>query len=133
MTSLWELSLGASEADVKFVKGEPTDKAEGHWIYWQDESKTEAYIVGFRDMRLRYVQYIGPMYSAPRIKGLNTYGTLQETEAVFGKASNVSTSKDGLMRLYSFDRFNVVVEFGKGRIRGFGIYDSSTSPLKYVD
>lgn len=133
MTALWSIALGASTADVKFLKGEPTSKNGNTWVYQDGINNDRAYSVGFRDAKVRFVMYSGPMYDAPAIKGLDEYGTLQDTEAKFGKASNVSISNDGLRRTFSFEKFNLGVEYEKGSIRSVGIYDPTTSPLAYKD
>ena len=133
LTSLWDIPLGASIADVKFMKGLPGHQYDGDtWIYrarsYADDSN---YIVRFRDGRVRIVAYQGPKYNGPHINGFDQYSTPETVEKKLGPPSNVSYSEDGLKRLYSFERYNIMVEFARNEVIFYGVYDSGTGPIEY--
>ena len=134
-TSLWEISLQATPADVKFAKGDPQSKIEDAWRYALDISDEEkgSYIVGFKDGKVRYIVFHGRPEHAPTISGVSPNSSLTEIEQLLGKPSNVSHSKDELQRVYSFDRFNFVATFSKNKIYGLGIYDPTTGPIKFKE
>lgn len=133
-TSLWGISLQATPADVKFAKGEPSSKLdEDTWRYLLSagDEGNGSYIVRFKDGKVRFIIFDGPPLHAPAVSGVSPNSSLTEIEALLGKPSNVSHSKDELQRIYSFERFNFVAGFAKGQIYGLGIYDPTTGPVKF--
>lgn len=131
---LWGIQLGASIAEVKFAKGEPSQQGADIWAYLQGERGADGiYFVRFKDGKVRAVMYRGPAHNAPSIQRISPYSSPERLVEKFGQPSYVSRSKDELRRLYSFEKYNVVFDLEKDGIVGLGVYDSSTGPLKFSD
>lgn len=134
LNELWEISLNDSLVDVKFKKGEPTTQLDNDfWIYQPSQTSDVSYVVYFKNNRVTSVMYFGPMYSAPYIHGVGHYDSLQELETKLGQPSFVSRSKDELRRAYSFEKFNIVVQFKAGTVSAIGIYDPATGPFRFKE
>ena len=134
------LRLGASESDVLFLKGKPdVNRVNEQWVYFADPRSTHPehalLVVGFRDGKVRYVTYWDSEWqrSRPYLLGFTIGSDYTSVIDKLGEPSNVSTSSNGLIRLASFAKFNSVFEFQKGRVTRFGVFDSNTGPLRFVD
>lgn len=132
---LWGIQLGASIADVKFAKGEPSQHKDADtWAYLKGERDADGvHVVKFKDGKVRAIVYYGPAHGAPSIQRISQYSSPERLAEKFGQPSYVSHSKDGLRRLYSFEKYNVVFDLEKDGIIALGVYDSSTGPLKFSD
>ena len=135
MTQLWDVKLGSTKDDVKFLKGLPTDfVGDGTdkeiWRYIVADNQ---YLVSFRDGKVRYILYFGSLSHAPTIKGISVYDPPESWIDNLGEPEGVTRTNNGLSRTYSFARYNVVGIFEKGTLVGTGIYDSSTGPFRLND
>ncbi len=134
MTVLWGIALGSSASDVRFARGVPSfdfgEKSNETWIY-PAGSDDRHYFIDFKDGKVRSVMYFGPIYDAPTIRGVGQNDSPEEIEKTLGAPSYVSRSRDDLRRWYSFDEFNIGVQFEKNRIAGLGIYDPISGPLVF--
>lgn len=134
-TSLWGIALGASPAEIKFAKGEPSKRlSEDTWRYLLgSDDSNGSYVVRFKDEKVRFIVYDGPKLYAPTIAGISPYSSLNDMESKLGAPSFVSRSKEELQRWYSFDKFNVIALFEKGEVAAFGIFDANTGPMRFKD
>jgi hypothetical protein len=133
-TSLWDITLGTSPAQIKFEKGQPSEIKGNEWLYLLGrEAGDGGYVIGFKDWKVRLIIYYGTRSSAPTIAGVSPYSSLSEIENKLGAPSFVSRSKDELQRWYSFDKFNVGVLFEKGEVVALGIFDPEAGPIRFVD
>lgn len=140
INSYWDIPLGATTDDVLFAKGQPTNREADpnreadRWTYrLGSETHPDGWInVQFRDGKVWLVNYTaGPMYSAPKIKGIPHYAELDEIEKSLGKPSSISKAPDGTTRLYSFAQFNVFVEIEKNKIVSMGMFDGTQNAPRY--
>lgn len=134
LTELWGISLTDTAADVKFKKGEPTKRLDNDlWVYRPYQTMEGDYVVYFMNDRVRSVIYFGPMYNGPNVQGVGHYDSLPALETKLGSPSYVSRAKDELRRAYSFEKFNIVVQFAEGKASALGIYDPAAGPFKFKD
>lgn len=133
-SELFGVSLGASRADVRFVKGEPRAERNNVWAYDVTDSLGSGYyIVGFKGDAVRYVFYAGDTAHSPRIAGLTAHDSLDEFVDHLGDADEVAKSKDNLRRIYSFKAYQVFAEFQKNKPSTLGIYDPAHGAISFVD
>src|SRR6266851_1724366 len=110
--SLWGVSIGASESDVKFVKGEPSeveDKDDDgskrpRWTYLSDDVM---YVVDFKDAKVTRVATVGNRLRLPSASGLSALASLDDITKKLGPPSYISRSTNELKRAYSFPKYNV--------------------------
>ena len=132
----WDIPLRATKSDVKFLKGAPTKTLDNdRWVY--EKTKTSSgeddfdYAVGFREGKVRYILCFRSD-ACTSLEGVGhgaSYNTVVDT---FGSPSSVSNSEDDLIRLLSFDRFNVVFVLAKNQVDVYGIYDPKFGPLEFI-
>lgn len=135
LSGLWGVSLGTTEADVLFQKGEPLNKIESdsipgktyEWVYFYRGDFGNQVRVRFVDGKVTAVLYYG---KPPDSMGINRYATLSVLESSLGPATHIWRSADELSRWYSFDPFRTAVLFSKGEILGFGVYDPDHGPIE---
>lgn len=121
---MWGIPLGASMSDVKFMKGNPSIVEDSYWVYFLDKNDhTNAYIVDFKDNRVRAIAFWGNGLSMPSLNGVNYYKALSDVDSILGPPSHVSRSKDDLSRLYSYETLSMYLRAEKGTITEIGIYD----------
>ena len=121
---MWGVSLGSTDSDVKFIKGNPSVIEDSYWVYFLDnDPHTVGYIVHFKDNRVRAVEFVGERFSIPTVNGINGYKELDEAEQILGAPTNISRSKDDLSRIYSFEQLGMYFKAEKGSIHSLGIYD----------
>ena len=130
-TSFWDIPLGSTASDVRFRKGKPTKTDGALWIY-----KTEVlygdslfYVVRFTESgKLWYVLYYGPGHELPSLQGITNYSSQETIVEKFGAPTYVSISKDGLRRLLSYSKYNLVFELSRNRVTALGMYDGTGPP-----
>ena len=137
-TEFWGIKLGSSADDVKFIKGIPAkaDSINSVWlyIYRPDGHKEYHYKINFNKNIVTSVLYFGTddRYLPPYLFGRDFSGyTLQGIKDYLGEPTSMSSSQDGLKRLFSFDAFNVVFFLEEDRVFGYGIYDPKYGTYKY--
>jgi hypothetical protein len=139
-TSFWEIPLGATEADVRFLKGEPTKKYGDTWSYVTYDSGGSQWQYMYR-MQFKNAKFYLTYYAAtpnylygPEIQGIKLRYSLEQILQKFGTPSQVSTSEDGLSRLYSFNEYGVAFELKANRVVGFGVFDTTVVPkgIEYI-
>jgi hypothetical protein len=136
--SFWDIPLGATESDVKFLKGAPTEVQEkDHWVYKEEKSRSSddesEYQVRFKEGKVRFVLFTGSSFLyAPDLQGIRHGASQQEVLKKFGSASHVSISEDDLMRMLSFERFNLVFALRENRVVAYGMYDPKFGAMQYA-
>jgi hypothetical protein len=73
------------------------------------------------------------MYNGPRIPSVRSYDSPEELNAKLGQPAFISKSKDGLRRIYSYDKYNIVAEFKAGKISALGIYNPALGPMRFKE
>jgi hypothetical protein len=136
------ITLGASQADVKFLKGLPdvscTDSVEKDWSLWAYKLTSEAdtvpswLVVTFMETHGAWTIYIrsddASFRNAPELEHVNKYESLESIDKRFGPSSSVIPSEDGLSRTYAYRRYNLRVDFAKGQVTRYGIYYHPNKP-----
>src|SRR5262249_54979798 len=132
-TTFWDIPLGATKGDVKFLKGTPNDLSEGEdsWAYITYDSTGSlweyVYRVQFRNGRVWIVSYDANsrMSFGQGIQGLDLGDTMENVVQKFGTPSHISSSEDELSRVVSFDNYQVFFSLAQNKVTGYGAYDSA--------
>jgi hypothetical protein len=135
-TSFWNIPLNATEADVKFLKGEPTKREDVTWTYEtkQVQSDPYYYVVQFeKSGKLRFVMYYGAGLYMPFVQGISSYSSQEAVVEKFGPPTYTSTSKDGLRRILSYSAYNLFFGLRQNRVESLGMYDGTGRPLQFSD
>ena len=132
-TEYWDISLDSTKLDIKFLKGAPT-KVEGK--VWRFETY-DVIFEGESDT-IRYVLYRGGKsrdddFHSTGIQGIYPNTRLEEVLKKFGDPSNISTSKNGTKRIYSFERYRVFFELEKNKVTFLGMYNSESGPVHFAE
>ncbi len=128
ITEFWGIKLGASRADVLFLKGEPSAKrSNNNWSYKPYSSLSDVYTVYFKEDRVSSILFTGT--GGPTVRGLDVYASPDQMNLRFGPAPDISRSKDDLYRSYSFPTYNLALIYGRGKLDSYGLYDPITGPL----
>jgi hypothetical protein len=130
------IKLGASQADVKFLKGTPeitcTDSDQKGWSRWvwavnpHAEKIPTRLVVSFQEPYGVWTVQLIPgdiiLLAAPALDHVSVFQTFESIDSRFGPASTITPSDDGLTRAYSYRRYNLRVIVGGGHVREYGIY-----------
>lgn len=199
-TSFGDIPLGATKADVKFLKGEPTEgecklklddlqhpsfkslpsaeQAKGRTEIYnclmendeavgnlpaserakvvglsspptQEAQKTQStdswtyvtydsggsdwehmYLVQFEDGKVSMVFFVASSNTlyGPGIQGIDIGNSSKMIFEKFGTPSNVSTSRNELLRMYSFNKYGIAIEMKANRVVGYGVFDTALRP-----
>jgi hypothetical protein len=124
--AFWDIPLNASKSDVKFIKGEASEKEDDVWRYiTRDQSGnwSTAYYVHFEEDTVWCIAFYANEFSrwAANIQGINIGDKIDVVRRKFGEPSHVSVSDDGLKRLYTYSLYNIVFELEKNEVVGLGI------------
>jgi hypothetical protein len=107
----WDIPLAAKKSDVRFMKGEPTkvdDKDEWHYHIEKDTNDSALYQVIFRGEHIRLIAYTtAKSFGSSYLQGIGIGSHVDAVREKFGEPSHVSESKDGLRRIYSYEKYNV--------------------------
>lgn len=126
--SFWDIPLGASRSDVKFIKGEPSDQDSDRWTYLttdQSGNWRHVYYVYFREEKVWAVAY----YSSheydwrENVQGINVGASIDALRQKFGEPSHTAVSDDQLRKIHSYSKYNTIFELAKNKVVGIGIYD----------
>lgn len=131
------IRLGESMAEVRFRKGEPSKKIDDNVWQYDDVSSTKAdeamYVVMFKNGKVRSVRYFGSKIYNPYLLGFTKGSHYDEVIAKLGAPTHTSTSKNGLRRLLSFEKYKVVYGFEQAKVEVYGVYDPTEGPLRFAD
>lgn len=130
------IKLGASQSDVKFLKGLPdvtcTDSVTPGWSLWGYKLATDSTSSAHTYLMVRFMEPIGAwaisafafgqsLTGAPSLDHVDEYSSLESINQRFGPPSNIRPSEDQLSRDYLYRRFNLHVTFAQGRVTEYGI------------
>ncbi len=131
----WGITLNASKADLKFMKGEPTKIEESDWTY---ETKKEygndwsVYRISFRDDKIRYIQYTGSSWlDSPDLQEIRLNDSSQKVHSKFGDPTHTAISDDQLRRIYSYDNYHVFLVLERDQVQTYGIFNPAFGPLQF--
>jgi hypothetical protein len=125
--NFWGIPLGATKADVKFIKGEPTTTEGDAWTYnFSDTSGgytfTYTYAVVFRKDSVVYIDGLGGRVE--NLQGIRKdYSTWYDIRKKFGEPTSVSTSDNDLARWFSYAKYQVFFRMSKNKVISLGIYN----------
>jgi hypothetical protein len=133
-----DIKLGMTTSDVKFIKGKPDNKdslnQKWEYIYKEFYSSKEYLNIVFRNDSVISVIYISSVkYSdSPELLNHQFIGyNLQSIIDYLGIQSDVSTSNDGLTRIYVYEKYHCIFLLQKNTVYGYGIYDPNYSTPRY--
>jgi hypothetical protein len=99
-TAFWNIPLGATKSDVKFLKGAPkvlpNDKDQDTWEYLTEDTALKqweyVYRVGFKNDKVWLIEYFASRNRTygPGIQGIDLGDTLEKITEKFGSPSRVS-------------------------------------------
>ena len=122
-TGYWELTLGESKSDVKFKKGEPSEKlSEQSWLYLdRDRNHRIGFDANNQIESIVVIPNREYMYIKP-ILGIDSSTTPDDLVKRLGEPEKIESSADLLTRTYRYDALQLVVVFAKQRVIELGIY-----------
>lgn len=133
------VKVGESMSDVRFKKGEPSKKhSDDLWQYNDgstDQPEEAVYVVHFMDGKVRSVRYFarGSKIYNPYLQGFTIGSSYDEVIEKLGPPSNISTSKKGLSRILSFQKYRTAYGFEQAKIEALGVYDPKHGPLRFSE
>lgn len=125
VSDIWDISLGASKGDVRFLKGEPSEVIEpGTWVYVANRTRTYYLVFGSTDEIIRVLVVPGPGYSS----GVSLHGVRKGFDAQrlveqLGEPSRVIRLSNDIRRAYLYTHLNALFILEQGTVVCFGIYD----------
>jgi hypothetical protein len=135
--SLWAVSIGETESDVKFAKGEPSkisDSSANNDIRWLYEMEDVGHAVYFQGRKVtRVIALAKERRDLPSVSGISPHASLDDIINKLGPPSYVSRSKNELSRIYSFAKFNVAFGIEQGEIKSVAVGVTEEWPVRLVD
>lgn len=135
-SEFWGISPGVSKSELIFQKGQPTQDEDGLLIYSLGGSDATYLVRMTASGNVRSVLAAVDLdkgFALPSLQGISNYSTIADIESKFGKTENVSSSKDGTRRLFSYLKYGVVVGMEKGTVTAVGVLDPKEGPLRFKD
>ena len=149
-TGFWDLALGASREDVRFLKGAPDSGSADSdtWIYFgKPDSLSNGgrryrgdvrYTIQFRDDHVWIVvaysvldadgigggKCLGPCETGQSLQGVQGGIGVQRVESVLGKPTVILSHDGGFERVYLYPELNLVFILKQGKVWFYGVYDS---------
>ena len=125
VSELWDISLGASKSDVRFLKGEPSEIMElGTWAYTTSRSSTYYLVFGDADEVIRILVVSATGYgSGASLFGVRTGFGAKRLVDRLGEPSRVVPLSNDLRRAYLYSHLNTVFVLERGAVASYGIYD----------
>lgn len=137
-STFWDISLGSSKEDVTFIKGDNhfNDEINSSWIYDKTEYswRVKVYEVYFKNDKVSAIIYSCSDwdYDSPKLLNRQFYNyDLKSVKDFFGEPSDITKSKDGTVRGYSFKKYQIVFYLRENKVFGYGIYNPEYGPLNY--
>lgn len=137
-TEYWDIKLDATQADVKFLKGEPSEVIEGdRWVYYEKDTisgkNISGYVIRWNDGAVRYVMYATSeaQYIHPSLQGFQIGADYHSVISGLREPAHTSTSADGLRRMISYPQYRTFYTFEKGKLKDYGIYNTSMGPMEF--
>ena len=127
-SSFWDIPLGATQDDVVFKKGKPTERETEVWTYSDEQ---DVYQVWFRQNHVRGIWFTGDS-PIPKIEGL--HGTIRKADSsadvvsAFGEPAFVENKDEGAFRIYCYPAYQTFFLLTKDQVTTLGIYDRKSPP-----
>ena len=131
VTEFLGIKLTDTQADIKFKKGNPTDIEDVVWSYRDEQGSSDTSFSFKEDNKLRIIFYTGNCSYCNRIFDLGIGTTFDAVIDKLGQPESIDTSEDFLMRLASFEKFNLIFQFAEGKVIGYGMYNPAFGPIKF--
>lgn len=125
VSELWDIPLGASKSDVRFLKGEPAEIVEpSTWVYTPYRSREYHLVFGEQDEVVRILVVSGPGFgSGAPLFGVRTgFGSDRLVERL-GEPSRVLPLSNDLRRAYLYTHLNALFILEQSEVVSYGIYD----------
>lgn len=136
-SELWNLKIGESLQDVRFKKGAPNDeKNPESGLSYTYSTKGSLGTVRFKDGKVRAVILYGAQGDSNNyeLQGIRIGDASKQVIGRFGEDAVISSSKDGLKRIYAFPKYQVFFGMDTDKVEIFGIYDPSLPlPVGFTD
>lgn len=132
-TGFWELQPGMTTEELVFRKGQPTERSDRWWLYFDDADKV-GYVVGMKDGKTRFIQAVtrdGDSVYLPSLQGINYRSSPDDLNAKFGEPDGLSVSGDGTRRQLSFSKYGVSFQLQKNRVTSVGVFDPKAGPIRF--
>ncbi|MBI5394034.1 MAG: hypothetical protein HZA91_01925 [Verrucomicrobia bacterium] len=141
-TMFWDIPLGASCDDVRFLKGKPT-AVNGHawgYVLKKGQEFSAGVTVSFRNGKVFSVIAHDLSRGEGRgkwdlfLRSLHFGDTWRLVVDRLGTPRHIETSENGLARIACYPEQNLCFLLKANRVEVYGIYDSSQgSPLRFLD
>lgn len=119
--SFWEIPLGATKADVRLLKGQPSNEPDPDvWVY---SSRWGNYSINYIEEKVTVVSFQGDYESLQGIQ--SKISTTDDVRRKFGQPTTVSTGKNGLSMCFWYAQYHVCFYFAKNSVDSLGIYEPS--------
>jgi len=151
-TVFWGVPLDTTKLELRFLKGNPDHVLHTPlsvppgeaWVYEDEFAKKKprastfvvagSYLIFFRGGKIREVEYFGKDGGTnPPVLGVGYADNFQKIARKIGSPSNVSTSKNGLIRIISYEKYNVFFVLRKNQVISYGIYNKGMGPVRYAE
>lgn len=127
--SFWGLTLDSTKEDIKFLKGTPKEEHKGRWIYHEFKktkiSNFQIILIQFADDKIQFIDGYGL-----QMQGVKNGDSYEHVIKKFGTPSHISQSKDDLIRILCFEKYNVFFALEKGEVLFSGIYNPHFGPIR---
>lgn len=128
------IKLGATEADVKFAKGEPPDRRGQIWIYPLGyEGRGGRLAIKFLDGKVAWILIRGEKFHWPTIPRLSAYASQEQILKKLGSPSSVSRSKDETERIVCFQKYSLCFTFGQGEVKDIAVFDPAKGAIRFSE
>jgi len=131
--TFWDIAVGMKGEEVIFRKGQPAEKEDDVWTYYEPKSKIY-YFVGFRGGAVRWIRaqaHEDDVANLPTIQGISAFSSSEDVEAKFGRPEVVDESEDHERRLFNYTRFGVFFGLERNHVRTVGVFDPKMDPIRF--
>jgi hypothetical protein len=129
-TTFWDIPLGATKGDVKFLKGAPIFEDADSYLFANNSGNNDhVYEILFKNDKVWLIKYftISNHTNDPGIQGIHIGDSLEKITQKFGPSSSISASNDELDRVFSFKDYHVFFAMNKNRVT-YGVFDPTIAP-----
>ena len=117
---LYGVSLYSTKEDILFSQGRPSNSGATVWTYPEQK-------ITFQGNKVVFI-----VINDRPIQGICWYSEADEVIAKFGKNAVITSSPDGLKRLYCYPQYNLFFVLEKGRVAEHGIYNPSLGGITFI-
>ncbi len=135
----WGIPLTATRADVRFMKGEPSEITELDWVYYIKDNTSgnniAAHVIRWEPAgTVRYVMYATSSgnFIHPSLQGFQVDSSYASIISELGSPDHVSTSTDGLSRMLSYAKYQTFYIFEQAKLKSYGTYSPASGPREFT-